>query len=246
MHALIPNSDPYDPVVAPLVDLILCNSSATAARFTALAHPHVVYNGVREPNPSGRPLPLRSGRRTIGLIGNTCPRKGQLDALPQLERVLAARSDVDVAFVGRLSGEVGLALKERAASSEGRICTLGFVPDIADHMGEFSLILVPSRSEGFGRVAVEALRAGVPVLATRVEGLIEALQDLRDPWLPARRDDWAERIIRELDERSHSPAELKTAAARFDCGRYVETIVSWYEHLLRNEVEKTHAPLRSF
>ena len=62
------------------------------------------------------------------LIGNVCPRKGQLDALPALEAVLDARSDVEVVFVGRCSGFIGLALKERAEASGRRLRVLGSCP----------------------------------------------------------------------------------------------------------------------
>jgi glycosyltransferase involved in cell wall biosynthesis len=93
-------------------------------------------------------------------------------------------------------------------------------------------------------VAVEAMRAGVPVLATRVEGLIEALQDLHDPWLPDQREQWASRIIRELDDPAHSPDALKRAADRFDPERYIATILSWYDHLLQRAAHRTpHAAL---
>jgi len=230
LHALIPNPDPYDPVIASLADAVLCNSRATAARFGGV-RTRVVYNGVRQPAPSASPLDLRPGRRTIGVVGSLSARKGQLDALPALDRVLAERDDVDVAFAGRVAGPVGLALKERADASEGRIRMLGFVPDIADHMGELALVLVPSRSEGFGRVAIESLRAGVPVLATRVEGLVEALQDLRDPWLPDQRDRWAERILRELDAPTHGRLELLAAANRFDPVRYTDEILDSYRQV---------------
>lgn len=231
LHALIPDRDPYDPVLASFAAAIVCNSLATAARFDTAA-PRVIYNGVAQARPRPSSLDLPPGRRTIGLIGNLCPRKGQMDALPALEEVLRARSDVDVAFAGHVSGPVGLAVKERATASNGRLRLLGFVPDIADHLHEFALVLVPSRSEGFGRVAVESLRAGVPVLATRVEGLIEALQDLRDPWLPDKRDRWAARILRELDAPEHSRAELLAAAHRFDPVRYTDEILDCYRRVL--------------
>jgi glycosyltransferase involved in cell wall biosynthesis len=156
-----------------------------------------------------------------------------LDALPALDEVLSARDDVDVAFAGHVAGAVGLAITERARRSDGRLRVLGFVPDIADHMGEFALVIVPSRSEGFGRVAVESLRAGVPVLATRVEGLIEALQDLRDPGLPDSHDRWADRILRELRTPTHTKAELLAAADRFDPVRYTDEILDCYRRVLR-------------
>jgi glycosyltransferase involved in cell wall biosynthesis len=191
----------------------------------------VVYNGVRLPRPAASRLDLPVGRRVVGILGSTCPRKGQLDALPALEAVLAARSDVDVAFVGHVGGPVGLAVSERAAASGGRIHLLGWVPDIADHLSELALVLVPSRSEGFGRAAVEALRAGVPVLATRVEGLVEALDGLRDPFLPDDRSAWAPRILRELDSPAHGRDELQAAAARFDPARYTAEILDCYRRV---------------
>ncbi len=202
-HALISTPDPYDAIVASFADAVLCNSEATARRF-APGRARVVYNGVPHPRPTEGRLDLRPGRRTIGLVGNLCPRKGQLDALPALEQVLEARDDVDVAFVGRVAGPVAMTLSDRAAASGGRIRMLGWVPDIADHFHEFALVVVPSRSEGFGRVAVESLRAGVPVLATRIEGLTEALRDVSDPWLPHTRQHWAGRLPRELQQPSHS------------------------------------------
>lgn len=232
LHALVPTVDAYDAVVAPFADAIVCNSEATARRF-APGLARVIYNGVPRPTPPASRLDLRPGRRTIGLVGNLCPRKGQLDVMPALESVLQARDDVDVAFAGHASGPVALALTDRAAASGGRLRVLGFVPGIADHFGEFALVLVPSRSEGFGRVAVESLRAGVPVLATRVEGLIEALQDLADPWLPDDRHQWAGRILRELDAPTHSAEELTAAARRFDPARYVDEVRDCYQDVLR-------------
>ncbi|HQX82129.1 MAG TPA: glycosyltransferase family 4 protein [Vicinamibacterales bacterium] len=231
-HALIPNPDPRDQKVARLCDRILCNSNATASRFTAFAQPHVIYNGVRAPEPV-RSAPLaRPDRRTIVVVGPTCARKGQMDLLPALDRVLVAKPDVDVLFVGRASGPIGLALTDRAKASAGRIGVVGYAPDIADHLVAMALVLVPSRSEGFSRVAVEALRAGTPVLATRVEGLREALDGLRDPWLPDDRGLWADRILRELDQPTHSRDELTTAGARFSPERYVDGILSHYHDAL--------------
>lgn len=127
---------------------------------------------------------------------------------------------------------VGLAVAARAETSGERIRLLGFVPNIADRLGEFALVVVPSRSEGFGRVAVESLRAGISVLATRVEGLIEALQDLRNPWLPEQRNRWSDRILRELDEPAHDRSELLAAARRFDQARYTDEILDCYQQVL--------------
>ena len=192
----------------------------------------MVYNGVPAPRPVEGRLPLRRGRKAIAIVGGTVPRKGQLDALPAIQKVQAARADVDLVLVGRIGGAVGRRLMDVATASDGRIRLLGFIPDIADRLAEFSLVLVPSRSEGFGRVAVEALRAGVPVLATRVEGLVEALSGLEDPWLPERMEDWSARILQELERPTYSPDELRAAAARFDPEHYLRSILRLYREVI--------------
>jgi glycosyltransferase involved in cell wall biosynthesis len=231
-HALIPNPDPRDAELTTIADAVLCNSKATARRFDGARNVRIVYNGVRPPRPARGWLPLRPGRRTVAIVGGTSVRKGQLDALPALLDVIRERDDVDVALVGRIAGPVGRQLLRAADGSDGRLRLFGFVPDVANHLGSFALVLVPSRSEGFGRVAVEALRAGVPVLATRVEGLIEALEGLDDPWLPADPAQWADRILAELDRPRHSPAELRAAAARFDPERFTDEVLDVYREIV--------------
>jgi glycosyltransferase involved in cell wall biosynthesis len=54
--------------------------------------------------------------------------------------------------------------------------------DLAGRLRSFDAIVMPSRFEGLGLVAIEALCAGVPVLATNAPGLNEALPD----WYPGR------------------------------------------------------------
>lgn len=231
LHVLTPEPSDYDQVVVPFADAVLCNSYATAGRFgDGVAR--VVYNGVRAPRPTEDRLGTNLRHRTVGVIGNVCPRKGQLDVLPALEQVLARRADVDVVFAGRATGAIASELRDRARASSGRIRVLGFVPGIADLLGELDLVVVPSRSEGFGRVAVESLRAGVPVLARRTGGLVEALEGLDDPWLPDDQRDWPDRIVRELDDPTHTAAQLRAAGRRFDPDQQLDEMIAIYEQLV--------------
>jgi len=232
-HALVPNRHPSDARLAARAHVVVCNSHATAARFAGSRNVEVVYNGVAEPSRPATSLGLDPRRRTIALIGGTVLRKGQLDALPALLDVVATADDVDAIFIGRSGGPEALRLRRYALASQGRLRLLGHVPRVADHMSQFVLVLVPSRSEGFGRVAVEAMRAGTPVLATRVEGLQEALSDLSDPWLPDDSTNWAARIMSELDNPSHTPDELRAAGRRFEPPRFLSAIEDIYHRLVR-------------
>lgn len=96
-----------------------------------------------------------------------------------------------VLFVGRLSEEKGI-LEFRAATEglprvivgdgplRGRVPeAVGFIPN--DELGPYyeraAVVCVPSRREGYGVVAREAMAYGRPVVATRVGGLADAVED---------------------------------------------------------------------
>lgn len=232
-HALLPNRCHGDARRAARCALVLCNSQATAARFAGLAEPRVVPNGVAPPVPGRSALPVRPGQHTIVIAGPVCPRKGQLDALPALDEVLAARDDVDVLLVGRgRDPRIDRAVRSWAP----RLRHVDHVAHLGDALGEAALVVVPSRSEGFGRVAVEATAAGTPVLARPVEGLRETLAPLADPWLPPDRHAWAQRILAELRRPTHTPAELRACAARFAPSTFVDGVVDAYTALLAKTV----------
>ena len=56
---------------------------------------------------------------------------------------------------------------------------LGFVEDIRPMLWAADLLVMPSRWEGFGLAAAEAMAAGLPVVASRAEGLREVVEEGR-------------------------------------------------------------------
>ncbi len=58
-----------------------------------------------------------------------------------------------------------------------RVALPGYVEDAASALGACDLALIPSRMEGFGLAAVEAMAHGLPLLATRVDALPEIVGD---------------------------------------------------------------------
>ena len=94
-----------------------------------------------------------------------------------------------VLFVGRLSPEKGI--HEFLAATEGlpRVIVgagpvdvpeaVGFVPprELGAYYERAAVVCVPSRREGYGVVAREAMAYGRPVVATRVGGLVDAIED---------------------------------------------------------------------
>jgi len=136
---------------------------------------HVASPG-SEPAPPGDPSP--DGGRLL-CVGTLAPLKGQdllLDALATLADrpwrcALVGPLDRDPRFVAALTR------RATAAGIAGRVRMPGPRTGTAlqREYRDADLLVVPSRAETYGMVVPEALAAGVPVLATAVGGLPEAL-----------------------------------------------------------------------
>ena len=94
-----------------------------------------------------------------------------------------------VLFAGRLSPEKGILEFLEATEGLPRVIVgagpvevpeaVGFVPpaELAPYYERAAVVCVPSRREGYGMVAREAMAHGRPVVATRVGGLADAIED---------------------------------------------------------------------
>jgi D-inositol-3-phosphate glycosyltransferase len=93
------------------------------------------------------------------------------------------------------------------------------------------LVAVPSYSESFGLVAIEAQACGTPVVAAAVGGLPVAVRDGVSGALVASHDvgDWAETIAAMLDRTGNAMSRAAVAhAANFSWGRTVDALLAAY------------------
>jgi len=154
---------------------VLAVSSSTAGAVRAMGIPahliEVVPNGVHLPDDDGVHEPGR-----LLFVGRLEREKGVFDALSVMASLSRERSDVHGRVIGR--GRLESVLRQHAADS-GNIEYLGAVDDATLHeeYGRASLVLMPSRYEGLGMVALEAQAAGTPVLGYDVDGLRDAVRE---------------------------------------------------------------------
>jgi glycosyltransferase involved in cell wall biosynthesis len=138
--------------------LVLCPSNALAAEARALGARavRVVPSGVVLPETVGEP----DDPPHILFVGRLSEEKG-------IAELLEATSDVRRVVVG--DGQ----LRDRVPDA------VGFVSpnDLGRYYERAAVVVCPSRREGYGVVAREAMAHGRPVVATNVGGLVDAVED---------------------------------------------------------------------
>ncbi len=144
--------------------------------LTPKARTQVVYNGVLTGDPgisTNRNLPPDRPVRVL-FAGRLEPQKG-VDLLPEVLTAASALTTrpVAVTLLGRGALEDRLRRWIQTQTLPWTVTLSEPVANLAEHLAEYDVMLVPSRFEGLCLVAVEALMAGMPVVATRVRGLSE-------------------------------------------------------------------------
>jgi glycosyltransferase involved in cell wall biosynthesis len=142
-------------------------------------HITIVPNAVVS-SPGARPEdPLTSlrGRPLVGVVARLQPEKGVASFLVAAARVAPRfpRASFVVAGDGPLRREL-VALAEDLGLGD-RVRFLGFRSDASALMGALDVLVVPSLTEGSPLVTLEAMAAGVPVVASAVGGIPDQIRD---------------------------------------------------------------------
>jgi glycosyltransferase involved in cell wall biosynthesis len=122
---------------------------------------------------------------------------------------------------------------------EGHVVFLGNQEFIEDVLPAADLFLLPSHHESFGLVALEAMSAGVPVIATSVGGPGEVIEDgitgfLRDPNDHAGMVEAGLKILQdEPFAKQMGQAARRAAEDRFGAEKIVPRYVEFYERSRR-------------
>lgn len=243
-------------------DALVANSEYTRSTLGPVAAAaRVIHNPVRLGDFEGLSLSSAEARERIGIQGQgpvlaivaqITPWKGQEDAIRIAELLSASHPGLRLLLVGsakfdsaatRYDNRAYLSSLERQAEASGlgeRVAFLGERDDVPQVLRAADLLLAPSWEEPFGRSIVEAMAAGVPVIATAVGGPPEILADEGVECgivLPPRRPEaWAQEVDRLLANptRRLQMAERARASARrrFSVERHVASVVALYEELL--------------
>jgi glycosyltransferase involved in cell wall biosynthesis len=188
---------------------------------------------------SRRYLGIEPGRFAVGWIGRMTAVKRTDDVLVAFKRLRDEGVDAVLCMVGDGPDRPEL---ERRAHELGIVrdtLFLGYQEDVAPFYAAFDALVLPSSNEGTPVSAIEALAAGRPVVATRVGGVPDVVQEGDDGFLvePGATDDLADRLARlardpELRERM-GRAGRERVLPRYAVERLVDDVDRLYRSLLR-------------
>jgi glycosyltransferase involved in cell wall biosynthesis len=164
-----------------------CNTTISKAATERFVSAHVlprdtltVYNGVDTARfRSLRPPLGRAGPFRWIAVGRLEPQKDY----PTLLRALALVSDASLAIAGQGAGRTELETLTNQLGVADRVEFLGVRQDIPELLSRYDGFVLSSAWEGFGIGLVEAMAAGLPVIATRSGGPQEIIGDDGDAGL---------------------------------------------------------------
>lgn len=192
-----------------------------------------------------------AGRRHAGAarfvlaLGTVEPRKNYPRLVGAFDRVAATDPELRLVVAGTDGwGVDAFDAAVRAATHGDRVVRLGYVTDTtrADLLAAAAALAYPSLDEGFGHPPLEAMRAGVPVVAARAGALPEVLGDAALLVDPESVDDLAAALTTVLGDpaaRARLIAAGKARAGRYTWPAATDALVACYRSIARGTPGRT-------
>jgi len=184
-----------------------------------------------------RELGVDAGIPLVAMIACFKPQKSPLDFVRIAKIVSDKISDARFLLVGDgiLRSKIEK-LRERL-KIEDKILLIGWRRDIPEIMSCIDILVLTSLWEGLPRVFPQAMASGIPVVATKVDGTPEAIQDGVNGFLlpPGDSEGMAEKIIyliRHPEKASEMGERGKRLVEEFDIWKMLEQQEELYAHLL--------------
>ena len=144
-------------------------------------HLHVIYNGLPKENfkliredivqTLREKFNIKKGDVVVGCVSRKKKQYQLLQALKNID------SSVKVIFAGIPPGTLDENIEEEKVQQEIIYAGILDKVEIMNLYKLFDVMVLPSTTEGFGLVLVEAMGAGTPVIGTRAEGIIDVLDN---------------------------------------------------------------------
>lgn len=216
----------------PVVEVMLHGVDLTAVRSGSLAREEALDR-----------LRIHDGGFVFGTVGNLTPKKDQGTLLEAFARVRSQIPGCWLVVVGTGPREVELRTLSRQLGIEQAVRFLGMREDVEDLLPGFDTFVLSSLHEGLSIALIEALAAGVPVVATRVGGIPQLIAHGENGLLVPARD--VSRLARTMAglvsdeaERKRLAAAGPVRAADFSIQSAADALAAHYRRFARSTASK--------
>ena len=181
-------------------------------------------------SPAGGPLLVH--------VSNFRPVKRPVDCVEILARVLAKGIKARLVMVGDGSERTNVEHRARCLKVFDNCVFVGKQPKIVDYLSASDVLLLPSEQESFGLAALEAMACEVPVIASRVGGIPEVVEDGETGFLSKVGDvekmaNDAGRLLADPELRSKMGQRARESAiSRYRTDLVIPRYIEFYERVL--------------
>ena len=190
------------------------------------------------------PDPKRDRDFTVGIIGRLTPLKGHVYFIKAMAKAAKAIPALKVWIIGdapaakcEYKDELQILVKRLGLTGSTQFLgTQRDIPAILEHLD--LVVMATTTQEAFGRVIIEAQAAGVPVVATKVGGAIDIVEDGTTGLLvqPADVDSMADAVVRMWRDpqgaAAMSLAAYEKVKREYNVERMVQSTLAAYEDAL--------------
>lgn len=221
---------------------IVANSHAAADRLRAELVPArkiaVVPNGLDLARFA--PKQLDAPPRRVVVVANLRPEKRHAVLIDAAPAVLRAFPDARFEIVGGGSERDRLVARVRSLGVEPAFSFVGHCDDVAARLAAADIFVLPSRSEAFPNAVLEAMAAGLPVVASGVGGILELIDDGRTGLLvpPDAPAALADRLCRLMASTPLAAALGAAARAEVEARYSFDRMVAGFERLYLTELTR--------
>jgi glycosyltransferase involved in cell wall biosynthesis len=140
----------------------------------------VIYNGLVDNMPGIVPKGRRGNTPILGIVGVIDPAKDQLTAVKAVNILVKNGLPVTLRIIGNVSSQPYFEILSAYIQKEGlseHVHFAGFSKDIESIFNELDISLMCAQNEALGRVTIESMMYGVPVVAFGSSGTIEIIEN---------------------------------------------------------------------
>ena len=204
----------------------------------------LIYNGINiEKENLITPGQLKKeGSYTIGSVGRLTEQKGFSDLISATAIARKKIPNLKLILIGDGELRESLQAEAKKLQIEDYVTLTGKVNNVNDYLKQIDLFISSSLWEGLPTVIMEAMLAGVPVVATSIPGSIDMVKPGINGWLasPGKPEHLAEVIVEALLDSEHRDSYRRAAAEtvkEFSLEKIAEKYQALYREIIASKLK---------